>query len=185
MKAARRTTFARGFVLGACLVWFRAFGRIPNFAASGPVQRLPSRASRASGSPDETAAPTTPLQPPAVNYFTNQDIVRCLEEGCSVEALEDLSSRLATDEERFRSTMEELQAAQSKEYSADVAEILGWLRNVLDNSCNTKEQLKAAKEAALDGEWRPDFPSQLVQGSNSFVEQFTHKSEAARSQRDK
>mmetsp|Transcript_26572 Transcript_26572/g.55143 ORF Transcript_26572/g.55143 Transcript_26572/m.55143 type:complete len:180 (+) Transcript_26572:53-592(+) len=121
----------------------------------------------------QTEAPEPrPLQPPEVNYFTNQAIMGCLNDGCPIEVLDDLEGKLSRDEARIAASVQELRAAQaSSPTPANVAEVLGWLRNVLSNSRSLREQLQSAREAR-HGLHGMHFASQFV-NRGKFAEQFT------------
>eukprot|EP00443_Scrippsiella_acuminata_P114845 CAMPEP_0115661220 /NCGR_PEP_ID=MMETSP0272-20121206/46670_1 /TAXON_ID=71861 /ORGANISM="Scrippsiella trochoidea, Strain CCMP3099" /LENGTH=229 /DNA_ID=CAMNT_0003099445 /DNA_START=1 /DNA_END=687 /DNA_ORIENTATION=+ len=93
----------------------------------------------------ETQEPGRILQMPEVNYFTNQAIMDCLQEGCSIEVLEELIGKLQRDERRIQEALDELRAAQEEQHSADIAEALGWFRNFLDNSRQLREALQSVE----------------------------------------
>eukprot|EP00441_Pelagodinium_beii_P021581 CAMPEP_0197656110 /NCGR_PEP_ID=MMETSP1338-20131121/40305_1 /TAXON_ID=43686 ORGANISM="Pelagodinium beii, Strain RCC1491" /NCGR_SAMPLE_ID=MMETSP1338 /ASSEMBLY_ACC=CAM_ASM_000754 /LENGTH=138 /DNA_ID=CAMNT_0043231945 /DNA_START=79 /DNA_END=492 /DNA_ORIENTATION=+ len=56
-------------------------------------------------------------------------IMDCLDEGCSVEALLKLDTKLATDEQKIADTVEKISAANKMEPSAENSGTMAWLQN--------------------------------------------------------
>lgn len=146
-------------------VWSRAF--LTTFHRSSALG-----VARAAQGGHAEAPESQSLQPPEVNYFTNKAIMDCLNEGCPIEVLDELEGKLSRDEARIEASVQELRAAQaSSPKPADVAEVLGWLRNVLSNSRSLREQLHSARDAR-HGLHGMDFASQFV-NRGTFADQFT------------
>jgi len=95
------------------------------------------------------------------NGATKLAIADCLEGGCSVEALMELDSKLARDEGKIQSSMDEVKAAQKTAYSQDNVEALVWFDNFLQRTGGLRAQLQALK-GAKDS----DFVKQLVKAAS-------------------
>eukprot|EP00931_Biecheleriopsis_adriatica_P064174 TRINITY_DN389_c0_g1_i1.p1 TRINITY_DN389_c0_g1~~TRINITY_DN389_c0_g1_i1.p1 ORF type:complete len:191 (-),score=47.60 TRINITY_DN389_c0_g1_i1:213-785(-) len=72
-------------------------------------------------------------------------IYDCMEEGCSVDALMKLDEKLAADEQKIATTVQEIEAQQKTAYSAENAGTLAWLNNFLGRSGSLRGQLRALK----------------------------------------
>uniref|UniRef100_A0A7S1QG72 Uncharacterized protein n=1 Tax=Alexandrium catenella TaxID=2925 RepID=A0A7S1QG72_ALECA len=144
-------------------------------AAFVAARRQPAlaRVIRAASTGQHEVSQPQPLVPPEVNYYTNQAIMECLNEGCPIEVLDELEGKLSRDEARIKTSLEELRHAQEASFEpADVAEVLGWFDSVLANSRSIREQLQSAKQAR-HGLHGMRFVSQFVNGGNSgFAQQF-------------
>jgi len=104
-----------------------------------------------------------PLQTPEVNYFTNENIVECLTEGCSVEKLEELDGKLERDQGRILESINQLRAIQQATPSADLAEVIGWFRNYLDNSREIRQKLGADQGSGMDAKVAEDSSSVVAE----------------------
>eukprot|EP00933_Yihiella_yeosuensis_P018890 TRINITY_DN15392_c0_g1_i1.p1 TRINITY_DN15392_c0_g1~~TRINITY_DN15392_c0_g1_i1.p1 ORF type:complete len:192 (-),score=55.44 TRINITY_DN15392_c0_g1_i1:173-748(-) len=69
----------------------------------------------------------------------------CLEEGCSVDALMKLDTKLAEDEERIAKSVKELKVLQKTSYTAENAGTLAWLSNFLNRSGSLRGQLRSLR----------------------------------------
>ncbi|CAE8625675.1 unnamed protein product [Polarella glacialis] len=87
-------------------------------------------------------------------------IFDCLDEGCSVDALVKLDTRLAEDEQKIVDSVEQLKAAQKMGYSAENAGTLAWLGNFLSRSGSLRGQLRA-----LHGLKDSDFVRQMMKAA--------------------
>lgn len=85
-----------------------------------------------------------PVQTPEVNYFTNQDILGCLSEGCSVERLEVLDGKLSRDARRMQEAIDNLQYVQQSSPQAAIAEVLQQLHSSVENIGNMRKKLGVA-----------------------------------------
>ena len=69
-------------------------------------------------------------------------ITECVEEGCSVDALLKLDTKLSEDEAKVVQTVKKLQEQQKLNFSEDNASTLAWLGNFLQRSSSLRAQLK-------------------------------------------
>jgi len=76
---------------------------------------------------------------------TNEAIMDCIDGGCSVEALLELDSKLARDEQRIFDAMAGVQAVQ-KTSQASQTGTLAWYENFLKRMGALRGQLAAVKE---------------------------------------
>jgi len=87
-------------------------------------------------------------------------IYDCLEDGCSVDALIKLDSKLAEDEQKIAASIDELAAAQKTAYSEENVGTLAWLSNFLSRSGSLRAQLQA-----LRGIENSDFVQQIIKAA--------------------
>lgn len=87
-------------------------------------------------------------------------IYDCLEDGCSIEALQSLDQKLAEDESKIVSSMRQLQAIQKTDFSEENTGTLAWLNNFLGRSGSLRAQLKA-----LRGLQDSDFVKQMIKAA--------------------
>jgi len=87
-------------------------------------------------------------------------IYDCLEDGCSVDALMKLDSKLAEDEQKIASSIDELAAAQKTAYSEENVGTLALLTNFLSRSGSLRAQLQA-----LRGIENSDFVQQIIKAA--------------------
>merc|ERR1719201_1778068 len=73
-------------------------------------------------------------------------IKECTEEGCSVEAMMSLNSKLEEDEEEVKKLAKKLKEAQKTGYNAENAGTIAWLDNFIARSEGLRKTLMAAKE---------------------------------------
>lgn len=92
-------------------------------------------------------------------------IADCLEEGCSLEALDRLDSKLAGDEELIKATAMEIENMQKTGFLAENAGTLAWLQNFLGRSGTLREQLLSMRQYLSRGEDKEDFVQQLVRAA--------------------
>jgi len=95
------------------------------------------------------------------NEATNLAIANCIEGGCSVEALMELDQKLARDEGKIQSSIEEVKAVQKTAFSQDNVEALVWFDNFLQRTGGLRAQLQA-----LQGAKDSDFAKQLVKAAS-------------------
>mmetsp|Transcript_42693 Transcript_42693/g.117818 ORF Transcript_42693/g.117818 Transcript_42693/m.117818 type:complete len:190 (-) Transcript_42693:170-739(-) len=138
--------------------WDAAFVASRSAAPSPRTPRFQSSGGSADVASDEHA-----LQPPEVNYFASQRIADCLTEGCSVEELEDLGGRLARDSERLEESIAQLRKAQETAHSADIAETIAWVRNILYNNRELCDQLQSAR-GVYDSDFAKHFAGSIAFG---------------------
>jgi len=88
-------------------------------------------------------------------------IFDCLEEGCSVDALMKLDSKLADDEKKIADSVTQLAETQKTAYTSENAGTLAWLQNFLSRSGSLRGQL-----LALKGVEDTDFVTQMVKAAS-------------------
>lgn len=149
-----------------CLVLAAVAGlRTLGFVAPSRTARAPSRVMRSayeSGKVNkgvEIGEHAAPLPQPVLECDEGcmTAIYDCLEEGCSVDAMEKLDVKLAQDESKIVATVEELKASQKLNYSEENASTLAWLGNFLSRSGSLRAQLQSLKS--------------VVGGDSDFVKQ--------------
>uniref|UniRef100_A0A7S1LEJ2 Uncharacterized protein n=1 Tax=Alexandrium catenella TaxID=2925 RepID=A0A7S1LEJ2_ALECA len=134
----------------------------------GPLARAPSCLARASFDTgkvnvgvelgEEATPPPAPVLKCDEGCMTA--IYDCLEEGCSVDALMSLDTKLAQDEQKILDSVEELKATQKTSYTPESAGTLAWLGNFLSRSGSLRAQLQA-----LRGIQDNDFVQQMVKAA--------------------
>lgn len=87
--------------------------------------------------------PRSTLQLPEANYFVELAAEECIKEGCSVETLQRLHSKLMLDEDRIRERVEMLAQSQDSLYFDDVPVEIGLLRLALSRLHYLSSELKA------------------------------------------
>lgn len=137
-----------------CLALLAAAGlRALGFVAPSPRASAPSRVQRAayeSGKVNagaEIGEGAAPLPPPVLECDEGcvTAIYDCIEDGCSVEALEKLDVRLAADESKIATSLEELSSQQKLNFSPENAGAQAWLQNFLSRSGSLRAQLQSLK----------------------------------------
>eukprot|EP00930_Biecheleria_cincta_P094360 TRINITY_DN853_c0_g1_i1.p1 TRINITY_DN853_c0_g1~~TRINITY_DN853_c0_g1_i1.p1 ORF type:complete len:210 (+),score=52.53 TRINITY_DN853_c0_g1_i1:66-632(+) len=88
-------------------------------------------------------------------------IFDCLEEGCSVDALMKLDTKLADDEKKIADSVKQLAEVQKTAYTSENAGTMAWLQNFLSRSGSLRGQLQALK-----GIEDSDFVKQMVKAAS-------------------
>jgi len=99
------------------------------------------------------------LELPEVNYFTRQDIVKCIEEGCSIEESTELEHKLARDEERIQSEIETLDKAAILDHSKNIERWGAELRHHLSGIHDLHHYLRASMGQLQDAAKGQTWPS--------------------------
>jgi len=84
----------------------------------------------------------------------------CLEDGCSVEALMKLDTKLAQDEQQIVENVEALRNAQKTAFSEENASTITWMNDFLNRSGALRAQLQTLKSFE-----NSDFVQQLVKAA--------------------
>merc|ERR1719277_2944895 len=124
-----------------------------------------ARAAYESGKVNLGVEVETEVQPPPQPMLECDEgcmtaIFDCIEEGCSVDALMKLDTKLAEDEEKIMNSVEEIQVQQKTAYTPENAGTLAWLGNFLSRSGSLRAQLQALK-----GVKDSDFVKQMVKAA--------------------
>eukprot|EP00930_Biecheleria_cincta_P065070 TRINITY_DN50774_c0_g1_i1.p1 TRINITY_DN50774_c0_g1~~TRINITY_DN50774_c0_g1_i1.p1 ORF type:complete len:177 (+),score=39.71 TRINITY_DN50774_c0_g1_i1:88-618(+) len=97
------------------------------------------------------------LQLPEANYFVELAAEECIKEGCSVETLQHLHSKLMLDEDRIRERVEMLAQQQDSLYFDDLSVEIGLLRLALSRLHRLSSELNA-----MLGVQNSDFSKELA-----------------------
>lgn len=76
---------------------------------------------------------------------TKAAIESCLEDGCSVEAMMKLDSKLASEEKKILAAAEEFKAAQKVAYNQENGKALAWMENLVRRTSSLRAQLQTLK----------------------------------------
>jgi len=125
------------------------------FIGAAPISRGPVQVPRAAssftsgkinvGTEFSTNAEAVRFAAPVLDEEVDKAIADCLEEGCSVEALMSLDTKLAAEEQKVAASMSEVEAAQKTAYSASNDASIAWLKNFLGRTGSLRAQLKALR----------------------------------------
>jgi len=85
----------------------------------------------------------------------------CLDEGCSVEAMMKLDSKLSDDEKEVESSIEALKENQKTSFSESNVAMLHWLENFLGRTGSLRAQLQALRTSE-----DADFAQQMVKAAS-------------------
>lgn len=146
----------------AAAVGIRSLGFVATGGATAPRLRV-ARAAYESGKVNAGAEIGVELPPPPQPVIDCDDgcmtaIYDCIEEGCSVDALLKLDTKLAEDEAKIVSSIKALQDQQKLNFSPENAGTLAWLGNFLNRSGGLRAQLQTIKQVGGDS----DFVKQMV-----------------------
>jgi hypothetical protein len=144
----------------------RGLGFVATTGAAAPRLRV-ARASYESGKVNVGAEIGGELPPPPQPVIECDEgcmtaIYDCIEEGCSVDALLKLDSKLADDESKIVSTMKALQEQQKLNYSEENAGTLAWLGNFLNRSGGLRAQIQSLKATGAE----TDFITQMMKAAS-------------------
>jgi len=112
------------------------------------------------GTEFSTNADAVKITPPVLDAEVDKAISNCLEDGCSVEAILSLDSKLAEEEKKVAASMSEVEAAQKTAYSPSNEASIAWLKNFLGRTGTLRAQLKALK-----GITDSNFVKQMIKAS--------------------
>ena len=149
----------------AAAAGIRSLGFVATGGAATPRLRV-ARAAYESGMVNAGVEIGEELPPPPQPVIECDEgcmtaIYDCIEEGCSVDALLKLDTKLADDESKIVSTMKALQDQQKLNYSPENAGTLAWLGNFLNRSGGLRAQLQTIKTVAKDS----DFVKQMMKAA--------------------